>query len=288
MKTLTQEKASAHMQNLDPKTVRGFGQEWTRYDQSDLTDQERNDLFQSYFAIFPWSSLPEHSEGLDIGCGTGRWAGIVAKRVGRLHCVDPSPEALSAAKRNLSDSDNCSFYLGAADNLPVADSSMDFGYALGVLHHVPNTRAAISACVQKLKPGAPFLLYLYYSFDNRPLWFRMLWKVSDAVRMLVSRLPFQFKHIISTIIATIVYYPAARLSLVLERLGANVAAVPLSYYRRRSFYTMRTDSLDRFGTRLEKRFSRQQIEAMMLAGGLEKIRFSDDPPHWCAVGLRAK
>jgi hypothetical protein len=30
-----------------------------------------------------------------------------------------------------------------------------------------------------LLSGAPFLLYLYYRFDNRPAWFRALYKVSN-------------------------------------------------------------------------------------------------------------
>jgi SAM-dependent methyltransferase len=44
-------------------------------------------------------------------------------------------------------------------------NSQDFGYSLGVLHHVPNTAAAIRSCTELLKPGAPLLLYLYYAFD---------------------------------------------------------------------------------------------------------------------------
>ena len=51
---------------------------------------------------------------------------------------------------------------------------MDFGYALGVLHHVPNTQEGLNSCIKLLKPGAPFLVYLYYSFDNRPNWYRNL------------------------------------------------------------------------------------------------------------------
>lgn len=37
-------------------------------------------------------------------------------------------------------------------------------------------------CAEKLKSGAPFLLYLYYRFDNKPLRFKALWKASDMVR----------------------------------------------------------------------------------------------------------
>ena len=49
---------------------------------------------------------------------------------------------------------------------------------------------------------------------------------------------------------------------------------------------MRTDALDRFGTALEQRFTRQQIQVMMEAAGLERIQFSDLMPFWCAVGFK--
>jgi hypothetical protein len=62
--------------------------------------------------------------------------------------------------------------------------------------------------------------------------------------------------------------------------------MPLSVYRDKSFYTMRTDALDRFGTRLEQRFTAVQIRKMMQTADLDDICFSDGPPYWCAVGRR--
>ena len=49
---------------------------------------------------------------------------------------------------------------------------------------------------------------------------------------------------------------------------------------------MRTDTLDRFGTRLEQRFSRQQVLEMMERSGLERIVVSEAVPYWTAVGFR--
>jgi len=49
---------------------------------------------------------------------------------------------------------------------------------------------------------------------------------------------------------------------------------------------MRTDSLDRFGTSLEHRFSKEEIEEMMTHCGLNNIRFYEGPPFWCAIGFR--
>jgi len=163
---------------------------------------------------------------------------------------------------------------------------MDFGYSLGVLHHVPDTEAGMRACASKLKPDAPFLVYLYYAFDNRPAWFRMIWRASDRMRRVISWLPNTAKQRVSDMLAAGVYWPLARLARTVERLGADVTLLPLSAYRDRSFYTMRTDALDRFGTRLERRFTRREIIEMMERAGLSRIVVAPNEPFWCAVGYR--
>jgi SAM-dependent methyltransferase len=275
------------VRNADESTVAGFGDEWTRFDQSDLSDDELRTLVDQYFRIFPWDSLPKNAVGFDLGCGSGRWAQAVAPRVGRLHCIDASVEALAVARRNLRGIGGVELHHASVEVMPLADGSMDFGYSLGVLHHVPDTAAGLRACAAKLKRGAPFLLYLYYAFDNRPAWFRSVWSVSDLGRRFVSRLPLSLRYAVSQAIAAGVYLPLARGAAIAERMGLNVSNVPLSVYRRRSFYVMRTDALDRFGTRLEQRFTKDQIRAMMEAAGLNRIRFSDAPPYWCAVGQKS-
>jgi ubiquinone/menaquinone biosynthesis C-methylase UbiE len=275
------------MKNVDEATVEGFGDEWSRFDQSDLSLDEQRGIFESYFAIFPWSELPAGAVGFDAGCGSGRWASLVAPRVGKLHCIDASDRALAVARRNLSALQNVELHHSSVSEMPMPDGTMDFGYSLGVLHHLPDTSAAIKACAAKLKKGAPLLLYLYYAFDNRPPWFARLWRASDAVRRGVSRMPHPVRYAMSQAIALGVYLPLARTALGLEKMGAPVESFPLSAYRHRSFYVMRTDALDRFGTRLEQRFTRREIRSMMEAAGLERVAFSDATPHWCAVGYRA-
>jgi len=163
---------------------------------------------------------------------------------------------------------------------------MDFGYSLGVLHHVPDTLAGLRACVSRLKTGAPFLLYLYYAFDNRPAWYRRVWQFSELVRHVVSRSPWWLRHASSQVVAATVYWPLARCAAIAERLGVDVRHFPLAFYRSRSFYVMRTDALDRFGTRLEQRFTRAQIAQLMQDAGLTRIRFSEGAPFWCAIGYR--
>ncbi len=273
-------------ENVHEATVRGFGEEWSRFDQSRLSSDELRRHFDAYFRIFPWESLPEKACGFDAGCGSGRWAKLVAPRVHKLHCVDASDAALAVARRNLGDAPNVEFHHSSVASMPFADGSMDFGYSLGVLHHLPDTAAALGACTAKLKRGAPFLVYLYYRFDDRPAWFRAMWGLSDAARRGISRLPSAAKTKVTDAIAAGVYLPLARFSKAAERLGLSVNNVPLSGYRHASFYTMRTDALDRFGTQLEQRFTAPEVRELMSAAGLGDVVLSDQPPFWCAVGRR--
>ena len=273
------------MKNQDKNTVEGFGDEWSRFDQSDLPEDEQKLLFDEYFSVFPWENISKESVGFDLGCGSGRWAKSVAPKVKKLICIDPS-SALDIAKKNLSNFDNCEFHSDTVDDISIDNNSMDFGYSLGVLHHVPNTEMGIKQCVEKLKKGAPLLLYLYYRFDNRPFWFRFIWSISDLLRKIISKMPYGLRYILSQIIAVVIYFPLARTSFYMEKLNLNVSNFPLSSYKNLSFYTMRTDALDRFGTRLEQRFTRDEIKIMMENAGLENIKFSNSKPYWVAVGYK--
>ena len=164
---------------------------------------------------------------------------------------------------------------------------MDFGYCLGVLHHVADTEGALRAAVRCLKPGAPLLIYLYYALENRPYWYRSLWRASDLLRRAISRQPNRVRHLICDGLAGTVYFPLARGAAMAERIGVDVAHWPLSAYRHRSFYMMRTDSLDRFGTRLEKRYTRNEMKELMHDAGLTDVRFCSSV-FWCAVGARSR
>lgn len=275
------------MKNIDENTVESFGAEWSRFDQANLDGEEHNKLFQTYFGIFPWGELPPDAQGFDMGCGSGRWAALVSERVGHLSCIDPSEKALEVARSKLSGKSNVSFLEGGVSDGVLARESQDFGYSLGVLHHIPDTRKAMLDCVAMLKPGAPFLVYLYYRFDNRPFWYAWVWRLSDVLRRLICRLPEVLKNLFTDTIAVSVYWPLARLARLGEKAGFNVSGWILSSYRDVSFYTMRTDSRDRFGTPLEQRFTRSEIEEMMRDCSLERIEFSNDFPFWCAVGRKA-
>jgi len=272
--------------NIDREVVDDFGKEWIKFDQSNVPFDELEEIFQKYFSLFSFENLSENAEGFDLGCGSGRWAYFCASRVGTLHCIDPSKAALEVTKNKLKGFTNCHFHNSSVDDIPLDNDSMDFGYSLGVLHHIPDTQEGINSCVKKLKTGAPFLLYLYYDFDNKPYWYKFIWKISDYLRRIISKAPYPIKYTASQVIALFVYLPLTRIARLLEWFGLSVSNIPLSSYRDKSFITLRTDALDRFSTRLEQRFTKEQIREMMQLAGLNHVEFREEQPFWCAIGYK--
>jgi len=270
-------------QNIDKKVINDFGQEWNKFDQSKLNSKELKKLFHRYFNIFPKKILNKNSTGFDLGCGSGRWAYFIAPKIKKLNCIDPSKLALKVSKKNLVKFNNISFFDLKVSKKKIKKNSQDFGYCLGVLHHTSDINVGLKFCNRILKKNAPFLIYLYYNFDNRGFFYKLIWKVSNIFRIFICQLPFSIKKTITDIIALIVYYPLAKLSMMLNIFKINTSNIPLDYYKNESLYTMRTDSLDRFGTKLENRFSKIQIKNLLFLSGFKDIKFSDKMPYWVAI-----
>ena len=265
------------------KVVKDFGNEWKRFDQSTLKKSELRNMFDQYFNIFPLTELNKSLVGFDLGCGSGRWAKFIAPKVKKLNCIDPSFDAINVAKKNLANLKNVTYINSEVNSKILVNNSQDFGYCLGVLHHIPDTLNGIKICSKLLKKNAPFLIYLYYKFDNRNFLFKSLWKISDFLRLLICFLPFNIKKLFTDFFALLIYYPLAKLSYVIDKFGIKTSSMPLSFYKNKSFYTMRTDSLDRFGTKLEKRFTKSEIENLLSMSGFKDIKFSEKAPFWVAT-----
>jgi SAM-dependent methyltransferase len=279
------------VRNIDPDTAAAFDANHADYDKSlrqgaDAANPDADRVFADFFSLLPAGALAG-KEGFELGSGTGRIARRAAPHVGHLHCIEPSAAGIAAARATMADLANVSFHQAGVDDIPLADGSQDFGYSFGVLHHIPDTQAGLSSCTAKLKAGAPFLLYLYYRFDNRPWWFRGVWRASDLLRRGISRLPFRGRKAVTDVIALTAYWPLSRAARLGERAGADVGNWPLSFYRTSRLTALRADALDRFGTALERRFTRAEIEEMMKRAGLTGIRFFDGAPYWMAVGFKA-
>lgn len=272
--------------NIDLTTVESFGEEWNAFHHFD--DAELKKIGDTYFDIITPAMLGPDKIAADFGCGTGRWSKYIHNKVGAVAAIDPS-DAVLAAGQLLQDTPNVHLYKASIDNLPFADNYFDFGFSLGVLHHIPDTARAMQACVEKIKPGGHFLVYLYYKLDNRGRLYRLLFGLSDLIRRVVCKMPSWLKKFTCNMMAIFFYMPFVLFSRLLKLLGVPQkfrAKIPLHAYENTSFYIIRNDALDRFGTPLEQRFSKAEIQQMMEKAGLGDIVFSNQSPFWHAVGKK--
>lgn len=189
-------------------------------------------MFDEYFSLLDLDNLPIAAAFVDVGCGSGCWAAELAERRHDLHLrlVDASDAALSVARRALSHVANAEYFHCRVGALPFENKALDGAISLGVLHHVRDTASAITEVARVLKPGAPFLMYLYYAFDNRPWWFRALSRLSEVPRFVISRMPHAMRYWSSQIIAILVYWPHGNDSRQAWRAAGCVAVAVLPRY----------------------------------------------------------
>jgi ubiquinone/menaquinone biosynthesis C-methylase UbiE len=96
---------------------------------------------------------------VDVGCGAGGAACAFARRLGsgrRVVALDRDPALLAVAGRRAEAegvSDRVDRVAGDVDRVPVPPGSVALVWASGVLHHVPDQQAGLSALVSLLRPG---------------------------------------------------------------------------------------------------------------------------------------
>jgi demethylmenaquinone methyltransferase/2-methoxy-6-polyprenyl-1,4-benzoquinol methylase len=104
-------------------------------------------------------SLPEGSQGLDVGCGVGLYAVWLAEAVGprgRVVGVEPTAERVEAARALASPllpGPRLEFRQGDAIALGVPDATLDWIWCGDVLHHVQETERALAEFARVLRPG---------------------------------------------------------------------------------------------------------------------------------------
>ena len=272
-------------ENIDTEVVESFGEEWLKF--QNYSDEEIRSLAIMYFDILTDSIINKNTYALDIGCGTGRWTKYLSPRIGFIEAIDPS-NAVLAADHLLANTENVRITKASVENIPFDDETFDFAMSIGVLHHIPNTQNAMIDCVKKVKKGGYFYCYLYYNLDNKGIIFKSLFYLSDLIRKLVSRMPAGLKRLCCDLLAVLFYMPLVLTARLLNLFGLKSIAkkIPLSDYANKSFFIIRNDTLDRFGTKLEQRFSKKQVEALMRNSGLDDIVISPASPYYHAVGKK--
>ena len=271
-------------QNLDQQVIDSFGHEWAAFDYVESeTDDALDSQFLAYCTPIDLTQFNlKSSVAADFGAGSGRWASRLLPHFSLVYALEPSDGANKVLKNKFSKESRMTILQETVGANSIPAKSLDLAMSLGVLHHIPDTGLAIKDVANKIKSGGVFLCYLYYKLENKPLYYRGLFWVSNSLRWVISRMPYSMRRLIAKIIAGAIYLPLARTSKLLGNKGKDVSNFPLHHYANMPFVMLQNDALDRFGTRLEQRFSKKEITEMLGEAGfdLSTLKFSDLEPFW--------
>ncbi|TDO48466.1 methyltransferase family protein [Kribbella sp. VKM Ac-2527] len=125
-----------------------------------------------YDELVRLSDAREGDQVLDVGCGTGYFAGRAARAVGpsgQVEGIDPSPVVVAYANDHAPS--NAAFQVAGAEQLPYDDATFDVVITSLAIHHIPpaDRGRAFDEMYRVLRPGGRLLVADFRPSTNRLL-----------------------------------------------------------------------------------------------------------------------
>ncbi len=173
------------MTELERNTGHLFGNLWS---------QLKDDQFKASVELFRKRAIEnkfdlnwlKDKHCLDAGCGSGRYSVAMSLHGARsIKAIDISESGLLEAKKRATKFDNIKFSKASVLDLPFENSTFDFVWCAGVIHHTLNFDKALSELTRVLKKNGKLFLLVYGAGGLR-------WKAIKSIRPIVRELSFNF------------------------------------------------------------------------------------------------
>lgn len=115
------------------------------------------------FGRFLYPELLAGKDVLEVGCGMGTHAALLARAGARLTAIDLTERAVQSTRRRF-ELFGLSGQIERADaeKLPFPDASFDFVWSWGVIHHSSRFEDCLAQIARVLRPGGRLMLMVYY------------------------------------------------------------------------------------------------------------------------------
>lgn len=262
---------------LQERTIADFGEQWTAYDDHAGYFGSAA-LFDDIFAPFVAAADLAGCRVAEIGAGAGRFVNVMAG-AGAAHVVALEPSAacdvLSRQTARYADRVTCLPLTG--DRLPPS-GDLDYVFAIGVLHHIPEPAPVVAAAFAALRPGGRMAAWLYGREGNGLylLVARSLWGLS-------RRLPHR-----GLVWLVWVIYPW----LWAYMHASRVLPLPLGHYMRRVILPLAPDKrrlvvYDQLNPAYARYYTQAEAQHLLEAAGFADVRVHHRHGYsWTVVGTK--
>lgn len=257
------------------RTIEDFGEQWTRYTSNDGY-YASSELFKDICGpLIEPQALTGCRVG-DIGSGTGRIVQMLLQ-AGASHVIAVEPsEAFDVLKRNTVEWYNRIEYIkGRGEAIP-PNSSLDYIFSIGVLHHIFDPVPVVRAAYDALRPGGKMVIWLY-GHEGNESYLRFV----EPLRRITVKLPrtalVGISHVLT--LGLSLYIPLCKvIPLPLHRYMVNVIG-RFSWSKR--FLVV----FDQLNPAVAKYYTRDEALALLADAGFENIRLHHRHQYsWTVIG----
>jgi SAM-dependent methyltransferase len=262
------------------KTVKNFSYQWKRFNKMlPIYEMNHRLYFHPRGKEFFAGKL-----GLDAGCGTGRHVYYAAKSGAEMVAIDLS-EAVGVAYQNTESLENVHVAQADIYDLPFKRDYFDFVESVGVIHILPDPKAAFDELVKRVRPGGEIFIYVYSSNSIVPQ------NRQEAIRMFIRR---SYERI-----GRRLPRPALYACCYVTAVSARMWNVPLHIMQRwgptrrlatqliafRSYeiyplYVLHTDLFDWIGTPLNRYYTLDEVRSFYTGGPYDRVEIQEAQPQW--------
>ena len=152
----------------DPAANDRLREEFNRWAAEGRGEHMEEDHLPITLPVLDRMALAPDDNVLDVGCGAGWLARLLAERVpeGRVVGVDVSDEMIRRARRRLADAENAMFVVGAADEIPWDANFFTHAISIESAYYWPDPPRGLQEIARVLREGGSVWILINYFRDN--------------------------------------------------------------------------------------------------------------------------